>query len=126
MKARVATVLVVLLSLVACGTPNRLTSGTIVNMHYDDQDIIEHPGYWQDGGETCTGGYGSTPRTCYQNPDYWVPGYTEVQPPHWSVQVKGRADGKELKEWHTVSEQDYACLKIGDWWVKDRDPCIPR
>lgn len=125
MKARVATLFVVLLTLVACGAPNKLTSGTVVDKRFDDQDIIYHPGYYQSGTETCTGGYGSIPRSCTRTPGYYVPGYNEVQPPKWTIQVKGQHGEDQLTEWHSVSEHDYNCIRIGKWWVHDKDPCVP-
>lgn len=106
----------ILFSVASCGEPNHLKSGTVVDKHYDDEDTYYVPGSNSPGYESCSGGYGSVPRSCYYVPGHHTPGYYQTDPPHWSIQISGEYDGKTITEWHTVSQSEYERLKLNSFW----------
>lgn len=86
--------------LVACGTDEpKLTSGTVVEKHYDDDD-----GYFQpltcSGGKVnvCTGGF-------------WVD-----EPERWVLTVEGEHEGETITEEVSVTEAEYQRQGVGEPW----------
>lgn len=83
---------------VACGDPPP-TEGYVTRHEYDDPDTIYHPGYTIDGGQSCSGGYGNppSPRVCTDNPDIYVPGWTEHQPEQFIFHIRKESVTKNDK-----------------------------
>lgn len=91
----IATVLTLL---VACGPSyNGPEIGLITDKPYDDPDRWTTPGYYvppvsTPGYESCSGGYGSQPRTCTRTsgiyrPGYWVAPVDHYDGPHYFLTI---------------------------------------
>lgn len=109
--------LLCVVGLVGCGHPNQLHSGKVIEKSYDDPDDWYVPGYYTPGTESCSGGYGNVPRSCYTTPGYYTPGYYEHDGPHWYLRITGTTkDGKVVTETHEVDSLTYDRARIGVFW----------
>ena len=73
-------------------------------------------------GETCTGGYGSVPRTC--SPNYmWMPATRHVAD-HWSLKLEhcSDADPSDCQRGSvSVTEAIFDALEVGDFYAPEED-----
>lgn len=95
-------ILIVLL-LFACGDDYN-GNATIVYHEYDDPDNEWVPGYQMP--ETCSGGYGSVPRTC--SPGIYIPGHMNHRPERFLLKVEWTdQDGKHHDSKREVPKSAY-------------------
>lgn len=116
-----AAVLAASMLLVACSDPAP-KQGEIVEKRYDDPDSWYQPGYTIRGTETCSGGYGDTPRVCTRSADIHIPGQWHHDPAHWRLRLK---DG-DKSGWVEVPESTYNKVSIGQWFDRETGEVIPR
>lgn len=101
------------LLLTGCGDPApKLTSGTVVEKHYDDDDSYYQPGVFIPGTTSCSG----NPPICSTSPGVNVPGYWVSHPARWVLTIEGEADGKTIREEHAVPRDQYDRKGVGEPW----------
>jgi hypothetical protein len=110
MRKFVGLACVVLAISIGCGQDNKLTTGQVEKMEYDDMDVSVTV------SQSCTG-YDSG-GVC--NSWISVP-HTTIDPEHWKLKIIGTyvdGDGKTKtrSEWHTVDAREYRTCTYGDHW----------
>jgi hypothetical protein len=108
--------LVGLILLAGCGA----SSGTVTAKDFapaHDEQYIQQI-YM---GETCTGGYGSVPRTC--SPNYmWMPATRHVAD-HWSLKLEQCSDANPDADCEhgtvTVTEAVFNAIEVGDFYAPE-------
>lgn len=110
--------LVILILLTGCGP----SSGTVTAKDFEP---AHNEQYLQQVymGETCTGGYGSVPRTC--SPNYmWMPATRHVAD-RWSLRIESCSDADPEKDCArgtvTVTEALFNAIKVGDFYAPEED-----
>lgn len=100
---KILLVLALALAVVACGKEYN-GNASIVSHEYDDPDTVWNPGYTIFG--SCSGGYGSTPRTC--QPDIQIPGHWSTDPERFLLHVEWTdEDGKHHVDVRSVPRTAY-------------------
>ncbi len=90
-----------LLLLAACGEPNKLTHGKVIDKDYDDADTwssydcISH-----DSEGFCI---------AYMWNDHY-------EPEHYRMRIQGVDGQEDLREWHDVPEDIYVQTRLGENW----------
>ena len=117
MRRLLAVVLLATVGLVGCGSDPWVGEGTVVARSHDDADMVWVPGHTIDGGQTCTGGYGSQPRVCHDNPDTRIPDQWIRDPARWVLTVE---DGEAKRHNLSVDPTTYEQCHEGAKWMESR------
>ena len=111
-------VVVASIILTACNTGPSLTQGEVVAKEYDDADDWYQSGYTISGGQTCTGGYGDQPRTCYDNADTHIPGQWRHEPERFLLKLRAPNpddNTKTITDTVSVPEGFWDRIRVGQW-----------
>jgi hypothetical protein len=121
---RLACATIALLVLLAgCGDPPYKGNAEITAHEYDDPDDVWIPGTTYPG--TCSGGYGSIPRTC--TPGYTTPGYFDRRPERFLLRVQWIDDkGKSHSDTRETSKATYDGCADGRTINLESMQCPPR